>query len=286
MTEEPTTMGVLAEPYLSDTQVRSLRHAVAEAGVEIPLVVVNAAEDRAYDPELEADAVNGGLGLGAVRLFLEVLRRERAWGLVIAEKKLEEISGAKTATDARVPVEDVECLAEATFRYVDPISDGAWSELPPETVAEVGDRCDVVVRYGFGLLRGDVLGAPELGVLSFHPADIREYRGLGPPRAYLDGRDRMGVTLQRITEDIDGGDLVAYAETDVSECATLWEIYDRLDELQVELLADGIQTLRDPDSDVSTPETLGEYYSTTTRRSPAFAGRVLLRNLTGRLGLR
>jgi folate-dependent phosphoribosylglycinamide formyltransferase PurN len=279
-------MAVLAEPYLSATQVRSLEHAVSEAGVEIPLVVVNATDDQEYDPDLEADAVNGGVGLGAARLFLDVLRREKAWGLVVAEKKLDELTGSEAASGAQVPVESIDCLADATVRHVAPTTDGAWSELPPETVAELGDRCDVVVRYGYGLLRGDVLSAPEHGVVSFHPADIREYRGLGPPLAYLDGRDRMGVTLQRITEDIDGGELVAYAETDVSDCATLWEIYDRLDDLQVELLAEGIRNLRDPTVDVRTPDTLGEYNSTTERRSPSFAGRVLLKNLAGRLGRR
>jgi hypothetical protein len=279
-------MGVLAEPYLSNTQVRSLQHAVNEADVEIPLVVVNAAEDATYDPDQAADAVNGGLGLGAARLFLDVLRQEKAWGLVVAEKKLDELAGSDAAAGSRVPVESIDCLADATVRRVEPVTDGAWSELPPETVAEVGDRCDVVVRYGYGLLRGDVLSAPEHGVVSFHPADIRQYRGLGPPRAYLDGRERMGVTLQRITEEIDGGELVAYAETDVRDCATLWEIYERLDDLQVELLAKGIENLRDPNRAITTPDALGEYYSTTERRAPSFAGRVLLKNLTGRLGLR
>jgi folate-dependent phosphoribosylglycinamide formyltransferase PurN len=286
MTESPVTMGVLAEPYLTETQVRSLEYAVNEAGVEIPLVVVNVTDDATYDPDLAAEAVNGGLGLGTIRLFLEVLRREKAWGLVVAEKKLDELTGSEAAGGKRIPVESVECLADATVRHVEPITDGAWSELPPNTVEELGERCDVVVRYGFGLLRGDALSAPDHGVVSFHPADIRKYRGLGPPRAYLDGRDRMGVTLQRITEDIDGGDLVAYSETDVRECSTLWEIYDRLDDLQVELLAEGIRTLRDPDREVATPESLGEYYSTTERREPGFAGRVLLKNLAGRFGLR
>ncbi|QLD87208.1 methionyl-tRNA formyltransferase [Natronomonas halophila] len=286
MTDSFSRMGVLTDPYLTETQVRSLSHAVSEADVEIPLVVVNATDEPDYDPDLEAEAVNGGLGLGTARLFLDVLRRERAWGLVIAEKKLGELAGSDAAASRQIPVEDVECLSEAEFRYVAPHMDGNWSELPSETVEEVRESCDVVVRYGFGLLKGEVLDAPEYGVLSFHPADIRQYRGLGPPQAYLDGRQKMGVTLQRITEDIDGGELVAYAETDVSDCATLWEIYDRLDDLQVELLTEGIRNLRDPSMEITTPDSLGEYYSTTSRRTPSFAGRILLKNITGRLGLR
>jgi len=41
-----------------------------------------------------------------------------------------------------------------------------------------------------------------------------------------------------LNDDIDGGDIVASAETDVGDCRTLWEVNDRLDELQVELLAE------------------------------------------------
>lgn len=286
MTKSPTRLGVLAEPYLTETQIRSLEHAVAEAEIEIPLVVVNKTNDPSYDPDLKAAAVNGRFGLGTAGLFVDVLRRERAWGLVLAEKKLSELSGLDEINSRHIPVEEVSCLSQATFRHVEPIMDGSWAELPPGMVETIHKSCDVVIRYGFGLLRGDVLEAPEYGVLSFHPADIRQYRGLGPPKAYLDGRQTMGVTLQRITEDIDGGDLVAYAETDVSGCKTLWEVYDELDELQVELLADGIRNLRDDSIQIRTPDSLGEYYSTTLRRNPLFAGRILLKNITGRLGFR
>lgn len=286
MSNSPTKLGVLAEPYLTDTQVRSLRYAVAEAEVEIPVVVVNTTTEPRYDPDAKAAAINGRLGLGTARLFLDVLRRERAWGLVIAEKKLGELSGVDDTESRQIPVEEVDCLSQAEFHHVEPIMDGSWAELPPDAVETVRQSCDIGIRYGFGLLKGDVLEAPEHGVLSFHPADIRQYRGLGPPQAYLDGCRTMGVTLQRITEDIDGGDLVAYADTDVSECKTLWEVYDRLDELQVELLAEGIRNIRDLSTDISTPDSLGEYYSTTLRQKTSFASRILLKNITGRLGIR
>lgn len=285
MTKSPTKLGVLAEPYLTETQTRSLRHAVEEANIEIPTVVVNTTKEPRYDPDLKAAAINGRLGIGTARLFINVLRRERAWGLVIAEKKLGEVSGLDETESRQIPVEEVACLSQAEFHYVEPIKDGNWAELPTDAVETIRESCDVVIRYGFGLLKGDVLGRPEYGVLSFHPADIRQYRGLGPPQAYLDGCGTMGVTLQRITEDIDGGDLVAYADTDVSECKTLWEVYDLLDELQVELLTEGIRNLRDPSIDITTPDSLGEYNSTTLRQKTSFAGRILLKNITGRLGI-
>lgn len=276
-------MCVLTEPYLSETECRSLEYAIDHADVTIPLVIVNDSGDPDYDPEMKAEAVNGGINLNTVRLFFQVLDRERAWAFVIAERKLAELLSLETASDKRLPVDDVACFSDADIRRIEPEKDGNWSSFPADTVELIGDTCDVVVRYGFGLLEDEVLTATEYGVLSFHPADIRRYRGMGPPQAFLDGRDTIGMTLQRLNEDVDGGEIVAYDEIDVRNCATLWDIYDRLDGLQAELLADGIRNLRDPTTEISTPESLGTYYPVGSRRSPSFAGRTLVKNVFGRI---
>ena len=282
-TESPTSLCVLADPYLHSYQVRALETAIEEAGVNVALVIVNDESDPDYDPDREASAVNGGLGLDAVSLFRGILARERAWALLIAEKKLAEELGFRPPIPNRVPVESVECLADTELRRVDPLQDGAWYELPEETVSSIA-AADVAIRFGFGLLRGDVLTAPAYGVLSFHPADIRRYRGLGPPKAFLDGQDVMGVTLQRLTDDIDGGEIVACRDVDVSDCRTLWECYDRLHDCQADLLATGIANLRVGAVESTVPEELGPYNSITRRREPAFAGRILLKHLAGRVG--
>jgi hypothetical protein len=279
----PHSLCVLAEPYLRDYQVRSIERAIETAGVDVPLVVVNDQEDREYDPETEAKAVNGRLGRAAVRLFRSALANERAWALAIAEKKLAEEVGAREPAPTRRHIDDIPCFDGAEVRRVRPLRDGSWYELPAGTVEQIRESCDVAVRYGFGLIRGDILTTPEYGLLSFHPADIRRYRGLGPPQAFLDGRDVMGVTLQRLSSEIDAGEIVAYEETDVSDCATLWEIYDRLHDIQAGLLATGIRNLRAPSTDVTVPDSLGSYRSITERRHPSFAGRVVAKNMRGRI---
>ncbi|TYL38946.1 methionyl-tRNA formyltransferase [Natronococcus pandeyae] len=286
MTEsERVSVGVLAEPYLREWQVRSLERARDGAGADISLVVVNDPSNAAVDPETVASAANDGPGFGldTLELLWLTLARERAWTLVVAERELARRFGAEHPLSERRAVSDADCLADAERRRVTPTTEGSWNELPEETVREIGDRCDVVVRYGFGLIRGDVLEAPTEGVLSFHPADVRRYRGLGAPMAYLDGRRTVGVTLQRLTEAIDGGEIVAEATVDVDDCETLWDVYDRLHERQIELLAEGIENLRDPTIEPTVPEALGPYYSMDRRRQPGFAVRTLLRNLHGRL---
>ncbi len=283
MSSSPHSLCVLANEYLMANEARTLETAAEATDIEIPLVLVNKEPDPDIDPEKEARAVNERIGLATIRVLWDVLQQEQAWSLVLAEKKLAEQLGSETASTGRVHVEELDCLQDATVQYVEPIVDGNWRELPPETVELVGEQCDLAIRFGFGLLRGTILDEPEYGVLSFHPADIQEYRGLGVPQAWLDGRDRMGVTLQRLSDDIDAGEIIAYEEVDVSHCRTLWETYQTLYDVKAELLAVGIENLRDPATESTVVDSLGPYYTIERRYELSFACRTLLKNVAGHL---
>jgi hypothetical protein len=64
----------------------------------------------------------------------------------------------------------------------------------------------VLIRCGRGILRGDILNAARHGILSFHHADNRINRG-GPPGFWevYKRQDTTGFTIQRLTEELDGG---------------------------------------------------------------------------------
>ena len=65
---------------------------------------------------------------------------------------------------------------------------------------------DVLVRFGFGILSGDILNLPKLGIWSFHHGDAQEYRGAPPGFWEIARRDPVtGVILQKLTERLDGG---------------------------------------------------------------------------------
>ncbi|AXR79039.1 formyltransferase family protein [Natrarchaeobaculum sulfurireducens] len=278
----PLTVGILTEPFLYEWQVRAIERVRATPGVEIPLVVHNASNGE-YDAESWNEKKR--LGLEDLTQFLEVFRTERAWTFVLAARTIARLLGDEQTLWHRHSVENVDALADAEHVRCTPQTDGNWNELPDDAVVTLAARCDVVVRFGFGLVRGSVLTAPEHGVLSFHPADIREYRGMGPPVIFHDGRERAGATLQRLNESIDGGEIVAYDEVSLEGCATLWDVFDRLATLQIRLLVEGLENLRDPTFEPRTvPENqLGEFYPRARRRTLAFSGRVLAKNVSGRL---
>lgn len=278
----PETVGLLTEPYLHEWQVRALETLVAETDVEIPLVVSNA---RNADCEIDSWNSRDGIGLEDLAQFLGLVRRERAWTLVLAERNLGRIAGDDATLWHRRSVADVGPLDGAAHVRCAPRVDDGWTEFPEPVVNRIAAECDVVIRFGFGLIRGAILDAPEYGVVSFHPADIRRYRGMGPPAIFHDGRSIVGVTLQRLDESIDGGEIVAFGETSIEDCHTLWDVFDRTVVLQIDLLTDGIRNLRDPGFEPTTvpDEHLGKFHSRSRRRTLRFSGRILARNLRGRV---
>ncbi|ELZ11152.1 methionyl-tRNA formyltransferase-like protein [Halovivax asiaticus JCM 14624] len=145
-----------------------LKEVTEDADVSIPLAIVNDPTEDELDPDRTANAINSNINTNTVCLFFELLSRERAWTFVLAEKKMSEMF-SEEHRQKQVAVEDAACFGNAEIRKVTPIQDGNWFEFPSDTVDTVDERCDVILRLGFGLIRGDILNATEHGVLSFHP---------------------------------------------------------------------------------------------------------------------
>jgi hypothetical protein len=79
-----------------------------------------------------------------------------------------------------------------------------------EEVAKVrAAKCDVLIRGGSGIIRGEILEVAPFGVLSYHHGDNRVNRG-GPAafwESYL-GWPATGFVIQRLTAELDGGDVL------------------------------------------------------------------------------
>ena len=68
---------------------------------------------------------------------------------------------------------------------------------------------DVLIRFGFGILKGEILNSSKYGVWSLHHGDNKINRG-GPPGFWevVNKEPITGVTLQRLTSDLDGGIII------------------------------------------------------------------------------
>ncbi|MBR3473871.1 MAG: methionyl-tRNA formyltransferase [Oscillospiraceae bacterium] len=105
-------------------------------------------------------------------------------------------------------------------------------------------RPDILVVVAYGrILPDDILALPPYGAINVHGSLLPRYRGAAPIQwAVLNGDKITGVSTMYLAHDMDAGDVIYTAETEIGEFETSGELFDRLKEMGAELL---VKTLRD-----------------------------------------
>ncbi|MFC4549959.1 MULTISPECIES: formyltransferase family protein [Halorussus] len=221
-------------------QARTIERMLARTDAEVTHVVANAATNEQ--------------GLDH---YLDRARENPLWTPVGA---LYRLRGPPAHRRGR-SLDSIAGLGDPEVVRVEPEPAPDFGNVLPEEGVEALAETDVAVRFAFGILKGDALDAPEHGVLSFHHGDLREYRG--QPSGfweYLHGDPTAGVTLQRINETLDGGEIVAFESVDIADAATWTEVRDRLFVASDDLLVKGIENVAHGIDPLS-PDELGDLYS-------------------------
>ncbi|WP_338727983.1 formyltransferase family protein [Haladaptatus sp. DJG-WS-42] len=241
---EPLRLCLLAESSMSRWQLEAIRKLLDEQDVTISLIVVHHPRARTrkekFDRAIqlrEWTLVAGGLGL------MRKLRGSHQLTESIPLDEIPELDG----------VEQIACTPE--------VINGWKYQIQPEIAEEVATKADIALLCGFGFITGPILAAPKHGVLSFHHGDLRKYRG--QPMGfweYLRGEQTAGVTLQRLTEKLDGGEIIYLNEVDISDARYLREVKTRLLAESVEMLSEGVRRVRDESFSPETPTELGQIY--------------------------
>ncbi|MDD6089172.1 MAG: methionyl-tRNA formyltransferase [Clostridiales bacterium] len=109
-------------------------------------------------------------------------------------------------------------------------------------IKELAPDILVVVAYG-RILPDDILAVPRYGAINVHASLLPKYRGAAPIQwAVLNGDKVTGVTTMYLASEMDTGDTIYTAETEIGEYETSGELFDRLKDMGAELL---VRTLRD-----------------------------------------
>lgn len=203
-----------------------------------------------------SEAVQDGLEITQIARCVntpprKVTRKNLAYyGLAFASRR-------GLATVATAEISDLVSDATPRVRFLS-IHEGAWQRIPSD-VAEGFAGADVVVKFGMTLLRGPSEIPVKHGVISYHHGDPERYRGR--PAGYyelLNGERVQGVIVQRLSEILDGGGVLAKAYSPVvphSYAQTLRNVQLA----GVPLLARAIRVLESGD-DLEGPTTLGPNY--------------------------
>lgn len=225
----------------------ALQRMVTETDAEITQVVLR-------------DAVSRKTGF---RNYLDQVRKRITeyplWSLIGVIRTLT----ADPSYKRQVPITTISGVADAEWLTCRPEpAAGLGNELPPATVERVAAEADLAVRFGFGILKGDILDAPTHGILSYHLGDIRRYRGRpGGFWEFLAGENQIGITVQQLSETLDGGRVVVMRHVPIEAADTWQRIRARAIETAKGLLAESVQRLTAEEYRPEAPAETGKLYT-------------------------
>lgn len=114
-----------------------------------------------------------------------------------------------------------------------------------EQLREVGPDIGVVVSYGV-ILKPELLGLPAQGMINAHASLLPLYRGAAPiQRCLRDGHQETGVTIMKICDELNAGDVVLVEKTEIGATENAGQLRVRLAELSGKALVDALTLLRD-----------------------------------------
>lgn len=150
-----------------------------------------------------------------------------------------------------VNINKIPFLKDTEKIYCSPILFDRYAvDLPEDVLEQIREKkIDVLIRRGFEIIRGRILKTSKHGVISYHHGDLRKYRGTkGPTAAFLNGEDYLVVTIQKLNETLDGGEIIYENPVYIGDLASMKDIRNRIFEREaVSILSKCINRLNDPD---------------------------------------
>jgi hypothetical protein len=196
----PLKVGVMVDSATQPQWVHDILADIQQSGfARLALVIENADPDR---PE---------------RGFLRRLAKNRRRIAYTLYTRLDDRLFRRKA-DAFTEVSIAPLLAGAPVVRVQPVKKRFSDYFEPGDIAEIrAHDLDVILRFGFRILRGEALQLARHGVWSYHHGDNLVNRG-GPPGFWevMEGEPVTGSVLQVLGDELDNGRVIyrSYALTD------------------------------------------------------------------------
>ena len=110
--------------------------------------------------------------------------------------------------------------------------------LALEQIANLESKPDLLVTFAFNQKLGsDLLQIAPAGAINVHPSLLPKYRGAAPvARALLNGDLRTGISIIKMTEELDAGDILAQQSYDIDPQHTAGSLEKFLGQLSAPLL--------------------------------------------------
>ncbi|MBQ8799749.1 MAG: methionyl-tRNA formyltransferase [Lachnospiraceae bacterium] len=131
----------------------------------------------------------------------------------------------------------------------------------PEAVAELRALApDIILVAAFGqIISKEILDMPKYGCINVHASLLPEYRGAAPIQwSIIDGKEKTGITIMRMDEGIDTGDMICKAEVPITPEETGGSLHDKLAAAGGPLLLSAIKQIEEGTA-VYTPQNHEEH---------------------------
>jgi methionyl-tRNA formyltransferase len=133
------------------------------------------------------------------------------------------------------------CALEASIPVLQP--EKASSPEALEELRRLGPEVVIVFAYG-QILRPAFLELPEKGCYNLHASLLPRHRGAACIQAaILDGDPITGLTLMKVAEGLDTGDICLQRKLEIIPGETAGELHDRIADLGPDLLIQGLEQL-------------------------------------------
>lgn len=114
-----------------------------------------------------------------------------------------------------------------------------------EVLKELNPEVIVVVAFG-QLIPKFILELAPYGCINVHASLLPKYRGAAPIQwAVIDGEPETGVTIMRMDEGLDTGDMISKVTVPVSADETGGSLFDKLSEAGAKLLVETLPSLEE-----------------------------------------
>ena len=105
-------------------------------------------------------------------------------------------------------------------------------------------NADLFVVVAFKILPKSIFSIPPLGTVNIHASLLPKFRGPAPiQRAIENGEKETGVTIFRIDEGIDTGEIILQKRVEIGNTETTPELYQRLSLCGADALIDALSIL-------------------------------------------
>jgi methionyl-tRNA formyltransferase len=123
-----------------------------------------------------------------------------------------------------------------------------------EKLAAINFNVMILAAYGL-IIPQAILGLPSLGCFNIHASLLPRWRGASPiHRAILMGDEKTGVTIMRVVQKLDAGDMIKKAEIQISKKVTTEQLTKTLAELGAGLMIEVMDELCAKGELKSTPQ--------------------------------